>query len=64
MDWHRKVNPVNGIRRGQFLFQRQAGLRLGQAQNALAAAELDEVELNFIAVNHGGTLSVSPKLFQ
>jgi hypothetical protein len=37
---------------GQVFFQRQAGLRFGEAQNALAVQQLDEVELNFIAVNH------------
>jgi len=44
--------PDDGIRRGQLFFQGQAGLRLGEAQDAPAAGELDEVELNFIAVNH------------
>jgi len=30
--------PHDGIRLGQFLFQSQAGLRPGQAQDTLAAA--------------------------
>ena len=44
--------PDDGIRRGQLLFQSQAGLRFAEAQDAPAASELDEVELYFIAVNH------------
>jgi hypothetical protein len=44
--------PDDGIRRGQLLFQSQAGARLGEAQDAPPASQLDEVELNFIAVNH------------
>ena len=42
-----------GIRRSEFLFEGEAGLRLGKTQNALAAGELDEVKLDSIAVNHG-----------
>ena len=44
--------PDDGVRRGQFLFQNQAGLRFGEAQDTLTAGQLDEVELNFIAANH------------
>ena len=44
--------PDDRIRRGQLLFQSQAGLRLGEAEDALAVQQFDEVELNFIAVNH------------
>lgn len=45
--------PHDRFRRGEFLFQRQPGVRLGQAQDALAVDELDEVELDLVAVNHG-----------
>jgi len=44
--------PDDGVRRGQFLFQSQTGARLGEAQDAPAVGQLDEVELDFIAVNH------------
>jgi hypothetical protein len=40
------------VRRGQLLFQSQAGLRLGEAEDALAVQQFDEVELDFIAINH------------
>jgi hypothetical protein len=44
--------PDDRVRRGQLLFQSQAGLRLGEAENALAVQQFDEVELDFIAINH------------
>jgi hypothetical protein len=44
--------PDDRVRRGQLLFQSQAGLRLGEAENALAVQQFDEVELDFITINH------------
>jgi hypothetical protein len=44
--------PDNRVRRGQLLFQSQAGLRLREAEDALAVQQFDEVELDFIAINH------------
>jgi len=44
--------PDNSVRRGQLLFQSQAGLRLGEAEDALTVQQFDEVELDFIAINH------------
>src|ERR1017187_797803 len=44
--------PDDRVRRGQLLFQSQAGLRLGEAEDALAVQQFDEVELDFIAINH------------
>ena len=44
--------PDDRVRRGQLLFQSQAGLRLGEAEDALAVQQFDEVELNSFAVNH------------
>jgi hypothetical protein len=44
--------PDDGIRRGQLLLQCQTELRLAEARAAFAAGEFDDVELNFIAVNH------------
>jgi hypothetical protein len=44
--------PDDRVRRGQLLFQSQAGLRLGEAENALAVQQFDEIKLDFIAVNH------------